>query len=301
MVLLNFIFGSPENPLKSDEEINSILNCDHRDIKLESDKKLNEYKEHIGLKTINEADIEGYNDVSNFYTLSDTIFPDTVPINGNTLYLICYNKQFNTAIIIENSLQIKDQLKTLFPELHILLEVDNTKKMKISVLREKLKTHTFLNDIECIEYLDDILYKKGNRRITTNDIRDTINRLYQITDDTNHKIKFTDMYNSLKKYMNLNDDNSQILRNTLPNVLLEINLKKKRYTTGIYYYGCLEKETEAKVNADQFLKYFSKCVPLNDLRYSLDIIDVNKNVSKQNCEKTYDTDDDVDDKVKIEK
>jgi len=233
--------------------------------------KPNEYPFVTTCDDATNENIEGYNDVSTLYALSETLFPENPAINGNVDHAIYYNKHFNTAIIVDASVMLKEYRDTIFPELQILFELDNSKMSEIDELKKILPNLTFLNEMDCTDYLDAFIFKKHNRRIASDDAKRALNKLYQITAEPEHKIKFSEIYNRLKEYMKLNDENSQILKHILPNILLEIGLHKKRITSGIYYYGCIEKTLNAEPGVN-----VTKPSPTDGRDYGYVIIDVNK-------------------------
>lgn len=58
---------------------------------------------------------------------------------------------------------------------------------------------------------------------------------YNITNIINDKMKATDLFNEIYKFLKIEEKIN--IRNKLTNFLLDIGLKKKRYNDGIYYYG----------------------------------------------------------------
>ena len=232
--------------------------------------------------TTNTADVSAYNNTGNLYQLSSDIFPSAIPAGGIINYDIYYNCHFNTAIIVEESSVLNDNVQQIFPELRIMYHVDLSKMKEIDELREKLPTQTFVNEYDCKDFLDKILYNKAFR-VTTEDIKKEIKKLYEISDKIEHKMKFSDIYNKIKDTMRLNEENSNIMKKTLPNIFLEIGLQKKRYSDAIYYFGCVEKKPTIVE------------LPKFERDYGYNIIDVNVIHATDNNNQV-DPDEDIDDK-----
>lgn len=84
-------------------------------------------------------------------------------------------------------------------------------------------------------YID--LYKNVN-----NDefkIKEYITSNYNIDNDINNKIKFTNLFNSIVASLEISNPNS--LKNQLSQYLKNLGLNKKRYNDGYYYYGITKK------------------------------------------------------------
>lgn len=67
------------------------------------------------------------------------------------------------------------------------------------------------------------------------DVKTFISCNYNITDDINDKMKASELFNEIYKFLKIEEKIN--IRNKLTNFLLDIGLKKKRYNDGIYYYG----------------------------------------------------------------
>ena len=67
------------------------------------------------------------------------------------------------------------------------------------------------------------------------DVKTFISCNYNITNIINDKMKATDLFNEIYKFLKIEEKIN--IRNKLTNFLLDIGLKKKRYNDGIYYYG----------------------------------------------------------------
>jgi hypothetical protein len=111
-------------------------------------------------------------------------------------------------------------------------EIDNNINISLITLFDKKcfdNEKSFLGEFEMFKKLykiDDSLKKDIKTFILTN---------YNITNIINDKMKATDLFNEIYKFLKIEEKIN--IRNKLINFLLDIGLKKKRYNDGIYYYG----------------------------------------------------------------
>ena len=111
-------------------------------------------------------------------------------------------------------------------------EIDNNINISLITLFDKKcfdNEKSFLGEFEMFKKLykiDDSLKKDVKTFILTN---------YNITNIINDKMKATDLFNEIYKFLKIEEKIN--IRNKLTNFLLDIGLKKKRYNDGIYYYG----------------------------------------------------------------
>ena len=111
-------------------------------------------------------------------------------------------------------------------------EIDNNINISLINLFDKKcfdNEKSFLGELEMFKKLykiDDSLKRDVKTFILTN---------YNITNIINDKMKATDLFNEIYKFLKIEEKIN--IRNKLINFLLDIGLKKKRYNDGIYYYG----------------------------------------------------------------
>ena len=111
-------------------------------------------------------------------------------------------------------------------------EIDNNINISLINLFDKKcfdNEKSFLGELEMFKKLykiDDSLKRDVKTFILTN---------YNITNIINDKMKATDLFNEIYKFLKIEEKIN--IRNKLTNFLLDIGLKKKRYNDGIYYYG----------------------------------------------------------------
>jgi len=80
-------------------------------------------------------------------------------------------------------------------------------------------------------------------------VKHYLNTYYNITNDIEHKIKAKVLYDTLIKEKLCVIDKTKLagFKNRLSNYLKELNLQKKRYSDGYYYYGIVKKEPENNI------------------------------------------------------
>ena len=189
---------------------------------IEYNKKINEIRFKYTGKSNIDCDIKEKEDVNK---------------NKNNKILV-YNDNSHISFIIDNpdkdDLQLLENCvcgykKYIEFENH---EIDNNINISLITLFDKKcfdNEKSFLRELEMFKKLykiDDSLKRDVKTFILTN---------YNITNITNDKIKATDLFNEIYKFLKIEEKIN--IRNKLINFLLDIGLKKKRYNDGIYYYG----------------------------------------------------------------
>jgi hypothetical protein len=83
-------------------------------------------------------------------------------------------------------------------------------------------------------------------------VKHYLNTYYNITNDIDNKIKAKVLYDTLIKEKLCNIDKTKLagFKNRLSNYLKELNLQKKRYSDGYYYYGIVKKDHVNNINDD---------------------------------------------------
>ena len=135
----------------------------------------------------------------------------------------------NTCVVLENeNYNIKSLLET-FTEIKI---IDNC---VLTPFKEFLHKRVFNSFSECeslYKNLKSTLPKETCDILIENQVKNYINWNYVITDNISDRVKVFDLYNSCKNEYKCSIDSRQFSK-----ILLSLNLKKKRYQDGIYYYG----------------------------------------------------------------
>jgi hypothetical protein len=78
------------------------------------------------------------------------------------------------------------------------------------------------------------------------DIEKYLNSIYYISDNISNKIKSSELTNNILLYFRLDLKNIG-LKNKISMMLIEIGLKKKRFSDGNYYYGLKLREKDHNI------------------------------------------------------
>jgi len=96
-------------------------------------------------------------------------------------------------------------------------------------------------NLETIIQITDKINDTTSNDIEKNNITDYINNTFTITENTEDRLKSSDLCVMVENYMmsfkNEFSKGDSSLKNKLSKYLLELGLKKKRYSDGFYYYG----------------------------------------------------------------
>jgi hypothetical protein len=185
--------------------------------------------------------LEGYSTIDSYMKAGDyrLCSVETLELNDKENGLIQNRKTFekrcyilfasNKCIVLENENYDLNNLLENFTDIKL---IDNCVK---TPFKEILHKRTFDSFTECqsmYNTLKSTLPKETIDTVIENKITNYINWNYSVTEDVKDKIKVLELYNLCKKECNCSIDSRQFSK-----ILLKLNLKKKRYQDGIYYYG----------------------------------------------------------------
>jgi hypothetical protein len=196
-------------------------------IETERNNMINELVEEQGntdmLGKLNSVDLNTYGNSNYSY------------INTRHKYYIIYNVQFNIVQIISDYIYIKE----LLPELEV---VNMTNPIDQNILLEyinKIENTIFIDKEDAINFINNnILINRNINKPSIASIIEFINTTYTITNDIDDKILFTDIFNIIIVHFKIYDTSyKRYMKNKLPYILQDLQLQKKRYSKGIYWYG----------------------------------------------------------------
>jgi hypothetical protein len=175
--------------------------------------------------------IQSYNSLyylSNSNTNGDDFVIENNHIEGQTNY-IYYNNLFQDAIILKDGLNMNH-----FPELNFIKTVNDNIYNKISSFISK-------NTFDSLEQITIMLktFQDNPENITEEIIEKWVNDNYKITNDIEYKIKSSKLTNLFLK--NYTHKNTKCVSRLFSKVLLKMNVNKKRYSDGMYWYGLQDK------------------------------------------------------------
>ena len=184
----------------------------------------------------------------------DTMEPqEQNSLNSFNLYIILFNPQFLHTMIIENPDLIT--IETIFENTEYgFMELFTYKVKKddietIGMLYKLYDNITFNNVDELNNSLTGIsqFMTYMNAKQTTNNalneeekgVKTYLNDNYELSDDVNHKMKASAIYDVVVNMEICKVDKTKIstFKNRLSTYLKDLGLKKKRYNDGFYYYG----------------------------------------------------------------
>lgn len=144
----------------------------------------------------------------------------------------------NKCIVLENESYDIMSLLDNFTDIKLIDRVDFTQ------FKEILHNRSFNSFDECetmYKTLKSTVPKESINILVENKVKSYINFRYIITDKINDRIKALELYNLCKKQITV--DPKQFSK-----ILLKLNLKKKRYQDGVYYYGLKPIDSNIKFN-----------------------------------------------------
>jgi hypothetical protein len=161
-------------------------------------------------------------------------------------YYVLFNKHFLKTYFIKTELINTQDLKLYFPELNLLsvikLENDNIETY------EKICKNIIDEEVIIIKIKQ--LQNKGNNNffiegVSFEAIKSYLEATYNITSNIEDKIQFNTIYTRILEPNHITkDEDMSRLYKLLPMVLKELGLSKKRYSTGIFWYGLQMKKTK---------------------------------------------------------
>jgi hypothetical protein len=225
--------------------------------------KIRDFKKYEGFS------VEGFSQSDSFMKAGDyrLCSVDTFELSNNESSLIKKNEIIvkqcyilfvcNTCVVLDNE---KYDINSLIENFQDIKLIDNC---VTTPFKEFLHKRSFNSFEECemmYKTLKETIPKETIDTLIENQVKNYINWNYSITEDVADRIKVLDLYNAIKKEYNCTVDSRQFSK-----ILLKLNLKKKRYQDGIYYYG-LKKyngETNMKnINEKLFDGFLSEREPI---------------------------------------
>lgn len=161
---------------------------------------------------------------------------------------IWYNHMFMSGFIIEWEAMLKqcnissENVKQLeyFKEISIYKPVD-VDGLVIRELENLFNTELFNDKAQFQEKVDMILTRNNKTCPNLLQIKQYILDNYNLDSDVEHRIQFTTLLNEVSKGLNVASEYTEMMKKSIPLVLVELNLNKKRYSSGFFWYGLVKK------------------------------------------------------------
>jgi hypothetical protein len=194
---------------------------------------------------------------------------------------IWYNHMFMSGIIIEWEAMLKqcnissENVKQLeyFKEISIYKPVD-VDGLVIQELENLFNTELFNDKSQFQEKVDMILTRNNKTCPNLLQIKQYILDNYNLDSDVEHRIQFTTLLNEVSKGLNVASEYTEMMKKSLPLVLVELNLNKKRYSSGFFWYGLVKKpipEVHSDTHIGKTTEVYSMFPILNKKKESDDV------------------------------
>lgn len=151
---------------------------------------------------------------------------------------VYYNTHFNKVIALEEKIDT-----SIFAELTFVTNIEG-KEDDIINLKETLEKNYFFN----IDQLEVFIkyYDTKDKTISEQKVKKFMNDYFEFDHSVENRIRFTVLLNKLTGFMALTDPKDlKIVKQLLPRVLKSLNLTKKRYSDGNYWFGIKTKNLYA--------------------------------------------------------
>lgn len=166
---------------------------------------------------------------------------------------IWYNHMFMSGLITEWEAMLKKSnissknVKQLgyFKEISIYKAVD-VDGLIIQQLENLFNSELFNEKVQFQEKVNIILTRNNKTCPNLLQIRQYILDNYNLDSDVEHRIQFTTLLNEVSKGLNVSYEYGEMMKKSLPLVLVELNLNKKRYSGGFFWYGLVKKNSVSK-------------------------------------------------------
>lgn len=241
--------------IKSLEKAHSLLNKELNDKILEN-IEVNKNKEPISVRGM-EYDLSNLCPYSNDYETQIQEITIHENINCSELtasHKVLYNKHFFNAILVDkfvyDMLFCNDRIKKLIPEIEIISELYLKDEAEINEFSQ-LITHEIFYSAEDLRKIVNFHLSKNNIECPSiTAIRKYINANFILDSDITNRIQFKVLLEDICSGMNINPMYHEAIKRSLPLLLTELGLAKKRYSEGIFWYG-LKKMTRLIGKSEQ--------------------------------------------------
>ena len=164
---------------------------------------------------------------------------------------VYYNKHFNKVVALKNKINT-----SIFAELQFVTNIEGNEDDIVN-LQETLEKNYFFN----IDQLEVFIkyYDTKDKTISEQKVKKFMNDYFEFDDSVENRIRFTVLLNKLTGFMALTEPKDlKVVKQLLPRVLKSLNLTKKRYSDGNYWFGIktrnLYANTKKIVNAKDMEK-----------------------------------------------
>ena len=157
-------------------------------------------------------------------------------------YNIYYNNQFNNICVIEPSEDLLfNYMNQLLPELILLF---SNCKINMNQFEQftKVSKEIFVNAEDAKMKINKMINDKViDSKLSIEEMKDLISKYFTINTNPENRVKFTNIWEIISSEIKVSEPYVSYLKRQLPMILEDLNLMKKRYSDGIYWYGLVKK------------------------------------------------------------
>lgn len=145
--------------------------------------------------------------------------------------------------LLFNTLQVYDCLfnerirNYYFPDLEFSKEPFKIESSTLKNVIEQLEFQEF----DTIEEFDEYLSKEHRFNVEEETVR-YLKNTYEFISEPSCRKQYSDLLNEIKSKLELNETDIKELKKHLPKILLDLGYQKKRYSSGIFWYGFKSKK-----------------------------------------------------------
>ena len=160
---------------------------------------------------------------------------------------VLYNKHFYNAILVDkfkyDLLFSSDQVRGWMPEIEVISELYLKDESEVTKFSELIMHEIFYSADDLRKMINFYLSKNNTECPSISAIRKYINANFTLDSDITNRIQFKVLFDDICTGMNINLKYHEAIKRSLPLLLTELGLAKKRYSEGIFWYG-LKKMTK---------------------------------------------------------
>jgi len=168
-------------------------------------------------------EIEGFNIGTKGYCTLEEGKPTESFFSVEEKIRVFYN-ELNNCIVLGNGYTY------YFPELKLLLESTDPRLLTII---KRSSNEIFSSFEEAKKYIETSM----EHRINSDDIKTFIKTNYIMSDDPKETVQFSTILDSVSTHFKLDDSYKKSINYSLPVILKDLGLSKKRKSDGMYWYG----------------------------------------------------------------
>lgn len=204
----------------------------------------------------NSENTENYEDntelMNNYETFNCETFSCYEKIEQN--YNIYYNSYFNNLVFVyeyDDYITKNNIIKNLFSELKFIIKCNKDDKKKID--ENDIINDIFVDYSEAANKITNFIKNNEiNYKPSIEQIKEYINKLFNINKSSNNSLKFSDILNYILSKFNINSQFHSYIKRQLPIILEDLHLNKKRMTDGIYYFDISKNIIDDSTNSSIF-------------------------------------------------